>query len=962
MTLNQKQLQAVQTTEGPVLIIAGPGSGKTKTLVERTVNIIRTGKAAPEEIFITTFTEKAARELVTRISDRLEEEKIKVNLNEMFVGTMHSLFLRILEEFRDFTRLKKSYKTLDDFDQQYMIFKSFYDFEKIDDFILLIHTNQSRWDKCDTLAEWINKTTEEIEDPETLLLSEKPKLRVLGNILAQYRKILEEENALDFSNIQTEFLSIITRFPEVLEKLQGRLKYFMIDEYQDTNPIQEKILLKLSAKSRNICVVGDDDQSLYRFRGATVENILRFPQHFPGMGEPILLEVNYRSHPEIIDFYSKFMAACDWKDQGKEFRYSKNIRPQEGKDFHGHPAVIRVSGQDGLENWNSEVLEFIQTLLEKGIISDYNQIAFLAKSVKNPGVLSLANFLEAHGVPVFSPRSALFFRRPEIRLFIGMFRMLFPQLPNLEEGREALNEIVAYYNVCFAEFAEEIRKEENKDLRNWAAKKAQLLNSLTANTDFAFSGLFYEALQFPLFARYLKVEMKGYSEEVRPLYNIGILSKLIVRFEFLNDVDLFTPKRLEWVLKRFFQDYLRFLYDGGIAEFEAFDELTPSGCISFMTIHQSKGLEFPIVLVDSLKSGPREQGSEIDILIAEHLGREPYEPVKKIKNFDFYRLFYTAFSRAKNLLVMSAQENVPHKKGEWNVPSKYFKPFYDQLPTWRDEPVRLEEIIAEEVKPPKLKKEYSFTSHIMLFENCAWQFKYFREAAFNPIRVSSTLFGTLVHHTIEDIHKAAIRGETALINQENVEAWFERNYDALSRAEHVYMKPTTKKGALNQVLDYVEKTQGNWERIKEAEVDVSLVNDKYILTGKIDLIRGENGTVEIIDFKTSKKPEMHDPEENVMIERYRRQLELYAHIVEERYGYKVSQVHLYYTNTTASQGNPYISWRRDQLPMEKTIRSFDATVNRIEKKDFRLPKRPGKLCENCDMNHFCNRNFRPEPI
>lgn len=187
-------------------------------------------------------------------------------------------------------------------------------------------------------------------------------LKAIGIAAQFYSELLEQENCLDFSGIQTEMLKMIESFPQVLKELQTRIAYLMIDEYQDTNAIQETILLKLAEKHNRICVVGDDDQSLYRFRGATVRNILSFKKNFPeGECMSVRLETNYRSHPGIIGFYSEWMTHIpgEWKgEDGREYRYFKNIKAHD-KEFPGYQPVVRVSSRDNEDAYHQEVYDFL---------------------------------------------------------------------------------------------------------------------------------------------------------------------------------------------------------------------------------------------------------------------------------------------------------------------------------------------------------------------------------------------------------------------------------------------------------------------------------------------------------------------------------------------------------------------------------------------------------------------------
>lgn len=949
---NPQQHEAILATEGPVLIIAGPGSGKTFTLVERIVYLITQKGVAPDSLFAVTFTDKAARELTTRISNRLTELGIKFNLNEMYLGTFHSICLRLLEDYREFTRLKRSFTLFDQFDQQYFLYQHIKNFRELPDAQLVMGDDQSgRWAQSENLLKWLNKVSEEALDVATLAAAPEVEIRALAACFAKYQELLNENNSLDFSGIQYEALQLLEKHPGVLAQVREKLTYLMVDEYQDTNTIQERILLLLAGEKKNLCVVGDDDQGLYRFRGATIRNILEFPSLFDeGQCKQVKLTVNYRSHPGIIRFYNEWMNEQIWDDGTRVFRFAKQIVPRED-DFPDVPTAVRLAASDS--SWHDEVLAFLNDLKASGKLSDWNQVAFLFRSVKNDKVVALARSLEAEGVPVFSPRSNMFFEREEIRLMIGALIFLFPQFPKARAWAEGVTlPIWDYYDqLCFKPFTDELRKPENKPLLDWARPLAKRHAVLTQNTDYAFSGLFYQLLQFPLFSRFLTEEAAQGVDKGRAARNLGTFSKLLTKFEYLHFVSVLSQEWLEKNIRDLFNQFLRFLQDGGIGEYEDESEYAPKGCVSFLTIHQSKGLEFPVVVCGSLEAVPRKQYGELDVLLEDggYLSKERFEPLDHIKNFDFWRLFYTAFSRAQNLLVLAAQ--VKHGRGR--SPSKYFERLFNELPSWRD--VDLPALTFEAVKQINLKREYSFTSHITVFENCAEQYRFFKELEFAPIRESPMLFGTLVHQTIEDIHKTVLRGEEATITVDGIKGWFSVNYAMLSKKERVYLAPSSQQAALLHVLRYFERENGNWDRIKEAEVEISLVKDQYILKGSVDLIRGEQDTVEIIDFKSEKKPDMEKDRER--LKQYQSQLEVYAHLVEERTGQKVSRMHLYYTGEDG--GNPYITFGKDDRAIGKTIARFDDIVARIEQQDYGIASRPAKLCQNCDMRAYCdNKNWK----
>ena len=235
---NEAQKEAISATDGLVLITAGPGTGKTFTLVKRAVYLIQECGIKPEQIMMATFTEKAAKELITRITNELAERNVSVNVNEMYIGTFHSLCLRIIKENLEFTRLKRNYRLLDTFDQKYLVFRNFHKFKNIEGIDELLSKGGS-WKRSDEICTYINHLSEEMVDIEALQSDDNPGIRTLGRVLSVYQEMLEEGNLIDFSTIQTECYKLLMQNKQILEELQDKLQYLMIDEYQDTNYIQE---------------------------------------------------------------------------------------------------------------------------------------------------------------------------------------------------------------------------------------------------------------------------------------------------------------------------------------------------------------------------------------------------------------------------------------------------------------------------------------------------------------------------------------------------------------------------------------------------------------------------------------------------------------------------------------------------------------------------------------------------
>ena len=951
---NEGQRNAITTSDGPVLITAGPGTGKTYTLIQRAIFLIQECGVKPESIFIATFTEKAAKELITRITNELSARGISANINEMYIGTFHSLCLRILKENLEYTRLRKNYRLLDGFEQQYMIFQNLYRFNKLDDYDLVV-SNGGWWSQVENICKFVNNLSEELVSPDELMEDEDSSIAAMGRILKEYRSILEEEYMMDFSSIQIEAYNLLKDYPDVLNEMQNKLTYIMVDEYQDTNFIQEQIVFLLADRHHNICVVGDDDQGLYRFRGATIRNILEFPQKFPaGQCRIIPLVVNYRSNSDIVDFYNKWMATTSgakFKFCWDKYRYDKKIEPHT-KTTLKSPAVVKLSGEEDTDEWHDKILGFIDELKLSGKLTDYNQIAFLFNSVKHQRVISLANFLEAHGINVYSPRSDMFFQRDEIKLALGCLMLMFPRYVNgLEENEYQFikPDLLTYYRNCIITANEYLSQKENSELLKLLRRNGKRHLSLSGTTDYAYSGLLYQLFEFQPFVKILDTDMRAGVVDVRQVRNIATLTQIIGKFEYLHRIDVLDSKeyrgkrRIDRDTELLFNQYLRLLFEGGITEYEDDSEYAPSGCVSFLTIHQSKGMEFPIVIVDSLSNVPRKNSNDLMQMIEERYFKRPtFEPHDATKFFDFWRLYYTAFSRAQDLLLLSCCEDKI-------TPSKYFLDLYKELLSVDAKEFDIREFNFNSIKNVNIKNTYSFASHITVYETCALQYKFYKELEFMPVRSNAMLFGTLVHETIEDIHKSVLRHEENKITEDKIRQWFNSNYITLTKTEHSYLAEPQREAALKQVLRYVDRQHGDWSRIQEAEVDVSLVKSDYIIEGKIDLIRGDRDTVEIVDFKSEKKPDMEKMREK--LEQYRRQLHIYAHIVEERTGQKVSKMHLYYTGE--NDGVPTITYAYTKCAIEGTMAAFDDTVHKIMNKDFNHCVSDAKVCNGCDFKFYC---------
>ena len=928
MELNEKQFEAVVTTEGPLLLISGPGSGKTRTLVERAVYLLIEKKVKPENIFLSTFTEKAARELITRISARIKKYKEKININEMYIGTLHSIFLRLIDENIEYSFFRESYRVLDDTDQQFFIYsriKKFSEIEGYRDFFRdTLLTNS--WDKSGKILWWLNKINEEGKNIDNITTDNR-KIIFLKEAHKLYHEMLIEENLLDFTSIQKEIYRILHN-SEVLEKVHKKIKYIMIDEYQDTNSIQEKIIFILGQTEENICVVGDDDQGIYRFRGATVRNILRFPERFePGKCKKINLDINYRSHRDIIRFCNRWINLINWRN----FRYRKEIESPQEKEFIDTSSVIRIGGNSE-KQWKDNIYKFIKKLYTTKKIEDYSQVAFLFRSVQSTNVKVLKKYLEECGIPIYSPRSKDFFERREIKLAIGAFLVYFPHCKYLvlDEVQNRGNKVFDYYKDCLNLLKKEIKNDE--PLYQWLVKKRKENAQEDLVTIPSFRKIFYSLLQFKTFKDFIKLESSDIKSG-RETYNLGILTDILEKFERLSKIEDISKENIEKVVRYFFMVYLKNLYYKKIDEYENKDEF-PLGAIPFLTFHQAKGLEFPIVIVGSLDTVPQEKERDEDDLIEEllHLN-DNFEPKDKKSEFDFWRIYYTAFSRAQNLLILTSIEN---RSGRNELPSRVFRSVYESIPYVDDDKFHLEKIKLDPLKKNKITEILSYTGHVLLYEFCPLKYRFIKEFNFKTLNNPNTFYGIFLHKVIEKVHKDYL---VNLFDINNLKTYIDEIGYSLEKNLRTKFDDEIKEKIYSEIFRYLAINSLN--NILSSEFKTYSVENNYIITGTVDLIKNIDTGIEIIDFKTGQFKE-----ENIFI--YKRQLEIYAYLLRKKYPLKDITAYLYYIE----EDNPKIKIELQNDNIEKSIQRFDYIAQKILNKDF-LARKYDNKCDSCEFKWFC---------
>ena len=788
--VNDAQKEAVLTTEGPVLMIAGPGTGKTFTLVKRLAYLVIEKGIKPSEIMVVTFTEKAGKELLTRISNEFNKYDLNLNLNEMFNGTIHSVCLRLLKENSEHVDNDNKYRMLDAFEQSYLVCRNIESFNRLNGYSKHI-TGRGVWRQSLEICRYVNQMMEELVDVDAMEADADEDMRFLAKLVKRYQELLERNNVMDFSSIQTKTYDMFSKYPEVLAKVRNNIRYIMVDEYQDTNYIQEQLVLLLAGENKNVCVVGDDDQGMYRFRGATIRNILEFPSKFEkGECKIIHLDTNYRSEPGIIDFYNQWMENVDGINlfNWDRYRYAKKIHAGK-KPIFVAPSVYSCGGES-IETEKAELLQLIQKLIENGNITNFNQVAFLFRSVKSEEATEIGAYLEANGIPVYSPRSDMFFERAEVKQLLGCLIMCFQSYMMDLKRNLFIHPITSgvrdYYISCLKEALPLAKADPS--LSAYLNGIKQMIASVKEESDFGLLDLFYQLISFEPFNGYLQADLNDNVTKSRAARNLSEISRMLAKYSFLHDMHNVSEENKLAMPEEFFNVYLKYLFEDGIGEYEDESEYAPSGCVSFMTIHQSKGLEFPVVVVGSLGNIPKRNSDPL-LYSAESrfFHRKPFEPMADIKYFDFWRLYYTAFSRAQNLLVLAS------KKSD----NKYFGEYLDMLP---DAQSFNEQVAFTEVKAVNYKHVYSFTSHISVYDGCPKQYKYYKEYGFSQNKMFHTSVGSLVHATLEDMNKCIISGRQDRVNEEAIEEWFNLNYQSMQEQTGYYLTDEQRENALQQVI------------------------------------------------------------------------------------------------------------------------------------------------------------------
>ncbi|MBE7010951.1 MAG: DNA helicase PcrA [Ruminococcaceae bacterium] len=660
---NKEQREAILTTEGPLLILAGAGSGKTTVVVNKIAHILDQKLAAPWQILAITFTNKAANEMKERI-----EHLIGENASQMWIGTFHSLCMRILR--RDIDKLGEGYDKnfiIYDASDQKTLMKRCLKSLNIDEKMLPIRS---------VLYE-ISTAKDELFGPQEYLSMHEDNYRkqLIGKAYALYQKQLREANALDFDDIIMQTVKLLSQESEILRQYQKKFRYVFVDEYQDTNNSQSMLVSLLAQGYENICVVGDDDQSIYKFRGANIQNILNFEKDFPG-AKTIKLEQNYRSTQTILNAANSVIA---------------NNRGRKGKNLwteNGDGGQIDLYRADNEYDEADFIASQIKTAVKNG--STYADCAILYRTNAQSRVIETT--LSACGIPYRVLAGLRFYDRKEVKDALAYLRLIQNPNDNISLIR-VVNEPARKIGVTTLEKVARVAEEQGISMFSVMEKSASEPELLRASE---------RLLSFVSLIRKLQAESQ---DRLPSLTAEAVLTESGYRAMLEADDSVENQTRLE-NLDEFINaavEYERAAEEPSlagyleltalVADVDNYDQTVDS--VVLMTLHSAKGLEFPQVFLCGMEEGLfPSQRSQTDEEIEEER-----------------RLCYVGITRAKKNLTLShaSRRNVYGTSG-YTLPSR----FLEEIPMeYINAIVKETEKLELESKP---KKQYSFTDNAQLIQ------------------------------------------------------------------------------------------------------------------------------------------------------------------------------------------------------------------------------------------------------
>lgn len=658
--LNDKQKEAVMAVNGPLLVLAGAGSGKTRALTHRIAYLIQEHGVNPWNILAVTFTNKAAKEMKQRVSKLLSGWMIssgpsgdtfgqstplifKNNFMDLrnsalpTIGTFHSICVRILREHIHLLDYEKSFAIYDDTDQQLLMKRLMedagMDVKKINPKAIL---------------GFISNAKNQLIGPKEFMnyvdgaFSEK-----VSSLYGPYQNALKQNNALDFDDLIMKTVELFTKFPEVLAHYQEKFKYISVDEYQDTNHAQYILIKLLAEKYKNICVIGDEDQSIYSWRGATIKNILDFEKDYPN-AKVVFLEQNYRSTQTILDASNAIISK------------NRNRKPKKLWTESAGGATIKHWLAHNERHEGELIAHEINKILESYENPTYNDFVVLYRT--NAQSRAMEEIFLRYGIPYKIIGGVKFYERKEIKDMLAYLRVIqnpndsvslfrIINVPSRKIGSQTLEVISGYakrQNISVFQALKEVRSIDGlSDTKISDIEKfVSLIKELNeVNKNVPASGVIKHVL---VEAKYRDFLDDGTAEGETRLENVSELISVANKYDSLEP---------GMSLSIFLEEVSL------IADIDTADDSENS--VTFMTVHSAKGLEFPYVFVAGLEEG-----------IFPH-NRSLMEPEQLEEE---RRLMYVAMTRARlGLYLLHARERTLYGESRVNAPSQFLNDIPEAL-------------------------------------------------------------------------------------------------------------------------------------------------------------------------------------------------------------------------------------------------------------------------------------------
>jgi DNA helicase-2/ATP-dependent DNA helicase PcrA len=952
--LNDAQLSAVKHTTGPLLIIAGAGTGKTTVITRRIAYLIEQKLAKPSEILALTFTEKAASEMEERV-DML----VPYGFTDMWISTFNAFGDRLLRDYALDLGLPANFKVLTATEQAIFMRQNIYAFEL--DYFRPIASPISH---IDALLKHFSRLKDELIDPETYLkyantlasrknqtdeeLVESKRAIELAGAYQKYQDLMIQNGNLDFGDQIYLTYQLLSKNKRVLRECLDRFKFVLVDEFQDTNFAQNEIVKLLSGTEKNITVVGDDDQSIYRFRGASISNIMEFMKTFPDANQ-IVLNNNYRSTQEILDAaYTLIQHNNPDRLEVKNSIDKRLISPKKGTD----PELIFSQNLSGEAD---AVVEKINELKKskKYANKDFS-ILVRANSHSEPFIQAL----NMAGIPyAFSGASGLF-SQPEVKMLTAFLKCLAYTDDTLAFYQLATGELYSISHEALTDYYT-IAKRNNRSLIE--ITDVEIQNLLDNNTDTIGKNDIAQINK-------LIKDVKKYSEHKNDscgevLY--AYLKETNYLKRLVEDPTAENQFKINNIAK-FFERIAQFNHtsnERGVLAFlnnlemilEVGDEAVSSDidpdldAVNILTAHASKGLEWPVVFVVNCVSDRfpgRNKHDPLPIpneLIKERLPEGDYHVQEE------RRLFYVACTRAKEYLFLTAAEDYGGKRSKklsQFVLEALNESTLSQLKHKLSPMEKIERFQKLEFKPPKIPAKFQSEvlrlsrAQIDDYYTCPKKF-YFAHIIKIPLLENQYLmYGTAIHAALDHYFGRKIIGEIPTLEQliTDYKTAF-KNVGFITREQ----EDLRYKQGLETLTNFFAADQKNPTIPSAVEIPFEFAENKIKINGRYDLVCGEGENAEIKDFKTSAVKEEKDAKDRI---KKSTQMMIYALAWYEKFGV-IPKTTLVFIESGLEGSSVF-----KEKDLEKTKDMIFQVAEGIRKQDM-TAKPDARNCQLCPYHDIC---------